>query len=119
MLKYLVDNAIEAMNHSGLSRRELRITTAAHDNLIQIGIEDTGPGIAENLRVKVFEPFFSTKNNGNRRHTGIGLSIAQEVVNQHQGLLRFDPGYREGCRVLIQLPIDRALSRSTNTATCP
>jgi len=104
MLKHLMENAIEALNQPGLSRREIRITTDIQGEFITIGIEDTGPGITDDMRVKVFEPFFSTKHIGNRRHAGIGLSIAQEVVTRHQGFLSIDPDYREGCRVLIQLP---------------
>lgn len=105
MLKHVFDNAIEAMNQSGIRKRELRISTWSDQQLIHIGIEDTGPGIAEDLWVKVFEPFFSTKTDGARRHTGMGLAMAREVVNQHRGLMSFDQSYREGCRVLIQLPI--------------
>jgi nitrogen fixation negative regulator NifL len=110
MFKHLVENAIEAMNHSGIQRRELRISTWSDHDLIHIGIKDTGPGIADDLRVKVFEPFFSTKTGGAHRHTGMGLAMVQEVINQHQGLICFDPTCRDGCRVLIQLPIhpDRA-----------
>lgn len=107
MFKHLIENAIEAMNQSGIRRRELRLSTWADSKLVHICIEDTGPGIAENLRVKVFEPFFSTKNGGRRRHTGMGLTMAQEVINQHHGLIRIDAFYHDGCRMLIQLPIHR------------
>lgn len=105
MFKHLFENAIEAMNHSRIGRRELHISTWTDDESVHIGIEDTGPGIPDELRVKVFEPFYSTKTGGPRRHTGMGLAMTQEIINQHQGLIRFDPSYRDGCRVLIQLPI--------------
>ena len=104
MFKHLMENAIEALNHPGLLRREIRITTDIQGEFITIGIGDSGPGITADMRMKVFEPFFSTKHQGERRHSGVGLSIAQEVVTQHQGFLSIDPDYREGCRVLIQLP---------------
>lgn len=104
MFKHLLENAIEAMNQSGIARRELRLSTWADQSLIHLCIEDTGPGIPENLRIKVFEPFFSTKNSGNRRHTGMGLTLAQEVINQHHGLIRIDEFYHDGCRIVIQLP---------------
>jgi nitrogen fixation negative regulator NifL len=105
MLKQILENAIDAMNQSGVKKRELRISTWPDEELIHVCIEDTGPGIAENLRIKAFEPFFTTKNTGGKRHSGMGLTMAQEVINQHLGLIRFDPAYREGCRVHIQLPI--------------
>lgn len=103
MFKQIIENAIDAMNQSGIHRRELRISTWPDDGLVHVCIEDTGPGIPDNLRIKVFEPFFSTKGGGGRRHSGMGLTMAQEVINQHLGLISFDPAYRQGCRVHIQL----------------
>ncbi len=103
MFKQILENAIDAMNQSGVKRRELRISTWPDEEVVHVCIEDSGPGIAENLCVKVFEPFFSTKNIGGQRHSGMGLTMAQDVINQHQGLIRFDQAYGEGCRVHIQL----------------
>ncbi len=103
MFKHVMENAIDAMNQSGVQKRELRISTWPDEETVHVCIEDTGPGIPENLHVKVFEPFFSTKSGGGRRHSGMGLTMVQEVINQHLGLIRFDPTYRQGCRVHIQL----------------
>ncbi len=103
MFKQIIENAIDAMNQSGGDKRELRISTWPDGDLVHVCIEDTGPGIPENLRVKVFEPFFSTKSSGGKRHSGMGLTMAQEVINQHLGLISFDPSYQHGCRVRIQL----------------
>lgn len=105
MFKQILENAIDAMNQSGVAVRELRISTWPDGELVHVCIEDSGPGIAESLHVKAFEPFFSTKNSGGRRHSGMGLTMAQEIINQHQGLIRFDPACRDGCRVHIQLPV--------------
>jgi len=110
MLKQILENAIDAMNQSGIDKRELRISTWPDEETIHVCIEDSGPGIAENLRIKAFEPFFTTKNVGGRAHSGMGLTMAQEVINQHLGLIGFDPAYREGCRVHIQLPIQNRQS---------
>jgi len=103
MFKQIIENAIDAMNQSGRDKRELRITTWPDDELVHVYIEDTGPGIPENLHVKVFEPFFTTKNGTSRLHSGMGLTMAQEVINQHLGLIHFDPSYKDGCRVHIKL----------------
>jgi signal transduction histidine kinase len=110
MLKQILENAIDAMNQSGVAKRELRISTWPDEEAIHVCIEDSGPGIPENLRVKAFEPFFTTKNLGGRKHSGMGLTMAQEVINQHMGLIHFDPACREGCRVHIQLPIQNRQS---------
>jgi nitrogen fixation negative regulator NifL len=105
MFKHILENAIDAMNQSGVQTRELRLSTWPEGDHVHVLIEDTGPGIPENLHVKAFEPFFSTKNSGGRRHSGMGLTMAQEVINQHLGLIRFDPNYQEGCRVHVQLHV--------------
>lgn len=108
LFKQLIENAIDAMNQSGVARRELRVTTWADAELIHVTIDDTGPGIPESLYVKAFEPFFSTRNTAGQRHQGMGLTMAQDVVNQHGGLIHFDTHYREGCRVHIQMPGQQA-----------
>ncbi|CAI8769854.1 nitrogen fixation negative regulator NifL [Methylocaldum szegediense] len=109
MFKQIIENAIEAMNQSGIVTRELHIATWCDDHLLHVSIEDTGPGIPDELRIKVFEPFFSTKNDSRAGHSGTGLTMAQEVINQHFGLIRIDPHYRDGCRVRIQFNIHNTL----------
>lgn len=114
MFKLILENAIDAMNQGGILVRELRVATWADDELVHIEIEDTGPGIPEGLRVKAFEPFFSTKNVKGQRHQGMGLTMAREVVNQHAGLIEFDPAYQNGCRVHIQFQTHARLAPSEN-----
>lgn len=104
LFKQLVDNAIDAMSEARSKLRELRIRTAASDDAVQVTIEDTGPGIPEALRLKVFEPFFTTKRAAMHR-AGMGLPMVQEIVNEHAGTVEIDPGYTEGCRFRVQLPI--------------
>jgi nitrogen fixation regulatory protein len=106
LFKQIMENAIDAMAHS--SQRELRIHTWSHDHLIHITIEDTGPGIPPDLRTRVFEPFFTTKAQLGRQHVGMGLAVAHEVVNQHNGLIRIDPDYNEGCRIHMQFETRQA-----------
>ncbi len=101
LFKQLLSNAIEAMAaHRGL--RELRILTQGAPDTVTVTIEDTGPGIPEHLRFKAFEPFFTTKKAS--KHTGMGLSTAQEVVNLHAGTIHIDPHYLQGCRIILQFP---------------
>ncbi len=103
MFKQLVDNAVEAMAGQSSANRELHIATHhTTDNLI-VEIEDTGPGIPEELRLRIFEPFFTTKKSNNR--AGMGLSMVQDVVNEYAGTLEVDPGYTSGARFVITLPI--------------
>ena len=103
LFKQLVDNAVEAMSGHGGANRELHIATQhTTDNLV-IEIEDTGPGIPEELRLRIFEPFFTTKKSNNR--AGMGLSMVQDVVNEYAGTLEIDPTYTSGARIVISLPI--------------
>lgn len=102
LLKQLTDNAIEAVAEGGGVRRELHIASRVEGEFVVLQFEDSGPGIAPELRFKVFEPFFTTKG-GN--HAGMGLAIAQDVVNQHAGTLEIDPAQRDGCRICLRFPL--------------
>ena len=104
LFKQLIANAIEAVNQRRGGRRELRIVCAAHADHIEILVEDSGPGIAEELRYKVFQPFFTTKGAA-QQHLGLGLAMAQEVVNHHGGTIDIDTSYHNGCRMRVQLPL--------------
>ncbi len=104
LFKQLIENALDAMAEARSKVRELRIRTTTEDGAVLTSIEDTGPGIPAELRLKVFEPFFTTKKTA-RRCAGMGLSIVQEIVNEHSGTVEIDPGYTGGCRFRIRLPI--------------
>ena len=103
LFKQLVSNAVEALNARRGGQRELRISSAVRADHVEVLIEDSGPGIADELRYKVFQPFFTTKGTA-KHHLGLGLAMAQDVVNQHGGTIDIDPSYRTGCRVRVQLP---------------
>jgi len=108
MIKQLLDNAIEAIIESDSPGREITIITDDEDGWVRLSICDSGDGIPEAMRIKVFEPFFSNKNPSKGRHAGMGLTLAQEVVNQHAGTIEIDPDYSDGCCVQIRLPVERA-----------
>jgi nitrogen fixation regulatory protein len=104
LFKQLVDNSIDAIHDSRNEQRELRIVTMAYPDRIEVVIEDTGPGIPSEWRLKIFEPFFTTKG-AKQQHMGLGLTMAQEVVAQHGGIIDIDPHYHPGCRIRIQFPL--------------
>jgi nitrogen fixation negative regulator NifL len=103
LFKQLVSNAIEAMNERRGGTRELRLACETHPDHIEVLIEDSGPGIPDELRYQVFQPFFTTKGAA-KQHLGLGLAMAQDVVNRHGGIIDIDPEWRSGCRVRVQLP---------------
>ncbi len=104
LFRQLVANAVEAMNAQRGGTRELRISNNIKDDHLEVCIEDTGPGIADELKYKVFEPFFTTKGAA-QGHVGLGLAMAQEVATRHGGNIDIDATYRNGCRVRVQLPL--------------
>ena len=76
----LIDNAAEAMQASLL--RELRVTTTLLESgLVELTVADTGTGLTDEMRERLFLPYFSTKQRG----TGLGLAIAAKIVQEHQG----------------------------------
>jgi two-component system sensor kinase FixL len=79
-------NAIEAMEHC--ERRELVVSTRVIDgHEIQVDVVDTGPGISEAIKARLFEQFTTTKPHG----LGVGLSISRSIINAHHGRLWVAP----------------------------
>lgn len=105
MFRHLVENAIDAMSHRDITERELGITTRSEGEQVICEITDSGPGIPADLQVRVFEPFFTTKTNG-QMVRGMGLAMVQDVVSDHSGMVRMDSTYTQGCRILLQLPLN-------------
>lgn len=99
----LLDNAVFALKAGQMTRqKEVRISTHFNDQLkiAAIKIEDNGPGMAEDVKERIFEPYFSTKNEG----TGLGLAIAKRIINDHDGFIRVNSGVGDGTQFLIELP---------------
>ena len=92
----LIINAVEAMPDGG----EVRISGKTDNNFVDIMIWDKGGGIPAELKAKVFNPFFTTKEHG----TGLGLSIAYNIINAHRGELFFDTNEGVGTVFTVRLP---------------
>ena len=71
-------------------------------DLIEVRIKDNGNGIPQNLLKKIFQPFFTTKPTG--QGTGLGLSLAYDIVKVHGGELKVESKESEGAEFIIQLP---------------
>ncbi|MDD5268129.1 MAG: nitrogen fixation negative regulator NifL [Methylococcales bacterium] len=104
LFKQLIDNAIDAIGATQTGEQRLKITSNADADLIYVSIEDSGPGIPFEKRTKVFEPFYTTRPMGSNQ-AGMGLVIAKEIVNQHQGFIDIDAAYDQGCRFKISFPL--------------
>ncbi len=101
----IVINAIQAMPGGGrlLISLERQFSSDAEppQEMIKIGFHDTGKGIKKEDLKHIFDFYFSTKKDG----TGIGLSIAQQIVEEHGGFIRVESEYKKGTTVFIYLPI--------------
>jgi signal transduction histidine kinase len=96
----LIDNAIDAVDGHG----RITVRTASEDGRVLVEIADDGPGIPEDVRDRIFEPFYTTKDVG--KGTGLGLDISHRVVvEDHKGDIRVlsEPG---DTRFQVRLPVD-------------
>jgi hypothetical protein len=102
-LSNLIDNAAEAMQDSLLRELTLctRLLTSGRGSsaMVELAVADTGPGITDEMRERLFLPYFSTK----RRGTGLGLSIAAKIIQEHQGSIRVEKNLPAGARFIIEL----------------
>ena len=100
-LANLVDNAAEAMQGSMV--REIHIGTAlvASRDAVELVIADTGHGVTQELKEKLFLPYFSTKKCG----TGLGLAIVNRIIEDHHGSIRVEENKPLGTRFIVELPI--------------
>jgi two-component system, NtrC family, nitrogen regulation sensor histidine kinase NtrY len=94
----LIDNAAEAMQQSLF--RELRICTNLLENgIVELTIADSGSGLTDEMRERLFLPYFSTKQRG----TGLGLAIAAKIIQEHQGTIRAEKNEPAGAKFIIEL----------------
>ena len=111
----LLKNAAEAIDNAQMppSRRhlELRVVPKHSPDIggcVEFSVSDAGPGLPEEVLVRMFEAFFSTKAEG----LGIGLSLCRSIVESHQGRLRaenlYNSGAVVGCRFSFVIPVDAA-----------
>jgi len=94
----LIDNAAEAMQQSLL--RDLRVTTCLlPSGMIELTVADTGAGLTDEMRERLFLPYFSTKQRG----TGLGLAIAAKIIQEHQGTIRAEKNDPAGAQFIVEL----------------
>ncbi|MEJ2661466.1 MAG: ATP-binding protein [Desulfobacteraceae bacterium] len=102
VLVNLIINACEEMKEGGTIMIEERLFGQRPHQFTVLSLSDSGPGIPEELREKVFQPFFTTKDEG----TGLGLSIASRIINEHGGRLSIESGSTGGAEFVITLPVN-------------
>ncbi len=107
-LQIFIENSIDALKGNG----KILISSVLAQNLeyhfqneLEIEIADNGPGIPENVKDRIFEPFFSTKMDG----TGMGLAIAKKIINDHGGSVEVISKEQFGAVFRIVLPAKRGV----------
>ena len=94
----LIDNAAEAMQKSLF--RELRLSSALLDTgMIELTVADSGTGLTDEMRERLFLPYFSTKQRG----TGLGLAIAAKIVQEHGGSIRAETNEPAAAKFIVEL----------------
>ena len=80
--------------------RELRIATALLESgMVELTLADSGSGLTDEMRERLFLPYFSTKQRG----TGLGLAIAAKIIQEHQGTIRAEKNQPAGARFIVEL----------------
>jgi signal transduction histidine kinase len=110
VLLNLINNAFYAVHEKSKEnikeyKPEVVITTQKSDNKIEIYIKDNGNGIPEDIKEKIFQPFFTTKPTG--EGTGLGLSLSYDIITKgHGGKLKVDSIEDKGSTFIVQIPIN-------------
>jgi PAS domain S-box-containing protein len=112
VLRNLVLNAREAMPDGGVIfiRAENLVLNAGNPaalppgNYVRVQVEDHGAGIPAEILPKIFDPYFSTKNRGEQKGMGLGLTIAHSVLQRHAGAVTVDSAVGKGTRFEVYLP---------------
>ncbi|TGM81918.1 HAMP domain-containing protein [Leptospira mtsangambouensis] len=117
VINNLIKNAVEAIQSAenpkeemdilSLKRKKIRIMSKLQKKALRksivIEIDDSGPGLKQEWKEKVFEPYFSTKEN---HGSGIGLAIVQKTIIDHHGHIVVEDSKLGGCKFRIELPLD-------------
>ncbi|MGB6688803.1 MAG: ATP-binding protein [Terracidiphilus sp.] len=103
-LANLIDNAAEAMQGSLLRILGIRSALSEDGSAVGVTVSDTGHGLTDEIRERLFLPFYSTKHRG----TGLGLSIAAKIAQEHGGSLSAEANSPKGARFLLRLPLMEA-----------
>jgi two-component system nitrogen regulation sensor histidine kinase NtrY len=96
----LLGNALDALDGTG----RLTLRTARHAGGVRIDVEDTGPGLSDEQRTRLFTPYYTTKRGG----TGLGLAIVQGIVSDHGGRVEVASAPGQGTAFTLFLPGDNA-----------
>ncbi len=110
LLLNLISNAIDAAAQGAKAQGRVAVHLVQQRDRIVVSVDDNGPGIAEHIADRLFEPFETTKQSG----MGLGLALARQIVEAHTGELRVENRAAQGARFSVALNIDGPRRRHGN-----
>ena len=106
LLRQLIMNLLEnAVRHTP-DGGTVAVTTRASGRWAELAVEDSGPGVPEADRDRIFERFVRLAPAGSEGGAGLGLPLARWIAEQHGGTLRVEPRPGAGGRFVVQLPLE-------------
>ena len=100
VINNVIKNSSENFQENNILNKSIIFSSTITQNCIFLSIEDNGVGIKEANKIKVLEPYFTTKKNG----TGLGLAISKKIIEDHQGEINIESSDK-GTKVSIKFPI--------------
>ncbi len=101
VLLNLYGNSLSAIGHKGTLTVITRLKEDENGEKVVVALEDTGPGIAPDVRERIFQPFFTTREHG----TGMGLSVSRRIIEAHWGKMWAEEAPGGGARLIFWLPV--------------
>jgi two-component system, NtrC family, sensor kinase len=105
LLNLLLNAGDAASGRDASAKRGVTVRAASAGDRVLIEVDDTGPGIAPEIRGKLFEPFVTTKEVGTG--TGLGLAVCRGIVESAGGEINLDDSFTGGARFVVSLPVAR------------
>lgn len=98
----LLSNAVQAMQDAGVGDR---IIVERHwtDQTLTLRVTDNGPGVSDDIKTRIFDPLFTTKDAG--KGTGVGLAYCHRIIAAHKGQIRLEPTAQQGACFSVELPL--------------
>jgi len=116
VLQNLFGNAKDAMPEGGIISIECqRASNASGDTSVIIRFSDTGIGVPESIREKIFDPFYTTKKKG--KGTGLGLALVRRIITQHKGTISVENAGLKGTTFRIEIPESEDFGHDIDTKT--
>lgn len=97
----ILTNAAEVLQTTANPNVNITVGYKIEQNVIQVEVEDNGPGLSGEELLRLFEPYFSQKKDG----TGLGLTIVKSIINDHHGYVRARANQNGGAVITVELPV--------------